>query len=92
MSQPKNLNSNIEYSGDIFIPEIDMDLDAFVKTSHEHKQSHIIHNKLKDYGVEHIGESVFLDEDLSIDLSQFEEKERNLNPSKKKSFLKKLIS
>lgn len=91
MNQPKNLNSSIEYSGDIYIPEIDMDLDEFVKSSNEHIQSYKIHNRLKDYGIEYIGEDIFLDEELEIDLNQFEERQEIPKQPSKKSFLKKFV-
>jgi hypothetical protein len=94
MKQPKKLPNAIEYSGDIFVPELDMDLDEFVKLSGEHLNSHEYHENLEEVDAKHIGENVFITEDLEIDDSQFEEKEDEVNPQKLKreSFLRKFVN
>lgn len=93
MKQPKKLHPALEYSGDIFIPEIDMDLDEFIEFHNEHLDSHNLHEGLKDLDIEHVGESVFITEDFEIDSNQFEEKEDVANPqkSKRKFFFRKLV-
>lgn len=91
MRQPKKLHIGIEYSGDIFVPEFDMELDEYLKIHHEHLDSHNLHEELEG---EHVGEGVFLTEDFEIDSAQFEEKEDKAIPQKQagKSFLKRLIN
>ena len=94
MKQPKKLPNAIEYSGDIFVPELDMDLDEFVKLSGDHLNSHESHESLEEVDAKHIGENVFITEDLEIDDSQFEEKEDAANPQKLKgkSFFRKFVN
>lgn len=71
MNQPKKLHPLIDYSADIFIPEIDIDLTEFISFHNEHLDSHNAHEKLKELGIDHVGESVFVSED-AIDEHQFE--------------------
>lgn len=94
MNQPKKLHPVLEYSSDIFIPEIDMDLDEFIEFHNEHLDSHNLYESLKDLNIEHVGESVFITEDIEIDSNQFEEKEDRAKPQKlkRKSFFRKFIN
>ncbi len=71
MNQPRKLYPHIEYTSDIFIPEIDIELDEFISFNNEHVDSHHLHEDLKDFGAEHVGDSVLITDD-SINEEQFE--------------------
>lgn len=73
MNQPKKLDPNVSYSAEAFIPEIDIILDGYVMSFHDHKDSSDAHESLAEYGSQHIGETVYLTYDIEIDSNQFEE-------------------
>lgn len=71
MALPKKLHEAVNYSSELFIPELDSDLADFLKLDHEHLDSTNLHGKLKEVGGETVGEGVLLEDDF-IDESQFE--------------------
>lgn len=88
MKQPKKLHPLVEYSGDIFVPEIDIELDDYVTVHNENLISHKMHENLD---ADHIGESVFIIED-TIDPNQFEENKEIGTTTKKPSLLKRIFN
>ena len=71
MAQPKKLHDAVNYSSELYIPELDSDLDGFVNLHHEHLEAHHLNEQLKEIGVEVSGEGILLDDGF-IDESQFE--------------------
>lgn len=94
MKQPKIDFSNIDYSADSTILEIDHDIKDFIKISPDLLRSHKIFKKLSDVEAKHIGDDVFLEEIIEIDSEQFEEPAEKSSPQKapKKSLLKRLFN
>lgn len=94
MKEPRKLHILIDYSSDISIPEIDSSLDDFITHHNEHLDSHYLHEGLKDLGVEHVGESVFILDDAPISEDQFEIKIETveLPTPQKKSLIKRFLN
>lgn len=92
MKQPKKLHPQINYSSDLTVPEVKMELDEFITIIHEHLDSHKLHEDLSDLEIEHIGDSVYLTEDLEIDESQFEDVEDFNGKNPQKSFINSLVN
>lgn len=92
MKQPKKLHPQIKYSSDLTVPDVEMELDEFITIIHEHLDSHELHEDLSDFEAEHIGDSVFLTEDLKIDEKQFEDVEDSNEKNSQKTFINRLIN
>ncbi len=94
MHQPKNLHLQIEYASEALIPEVDIELNEFIKVLHEHLDAHMLHEELFELNAKHIGESVLITENIEINEHQFENQKHpdGQNSSFKKSIIKKLFN
>jgi len=73
MKQPKKLFSNIEYTHDAALPELDIELEEFITVLHDHLDTNDMDEELKDTGVFALGHTILLSEDEEINENQFEE-------------------
>ena len=86
MNQPKKLDPVVSYSAEAFIPEIDIILDGYVISFHDHKDSSDTHESLAEFGSQHIGETVYLTDDLEIDSNQFEKPQEDITKKPNRHF------
>jgi len=91
MNQPKKLPTAIDYSGEIYLPEIDPELSDFLTLHSEALDSHLMQEDLKEFDINYAGENVLLTNENDLDSDNFEEKIEKAPEESKKSFIKKLI-